>query len=163
MLLLNVIVACVWVVWRNSFTLLDFTIGFVVGFVIIVLTQQVQGQRRYGRQTARILELLGYTLTEMLKANFVLLWLIITPQPTARPGIVAIPLSLQSDAAITLLAYLVTFIPSMLTLDISTDKRTLYLHALHVPDVKKFRRDFKRDMESRVAEVMEAEETRTHV
>lgn len=54
-----------------------------------------------------------------------------------RPGIIAYPLTVLSDAEITLLANLITLTPGTLSIDVSDDRKFLYIHALDVPDKQK--------------------------
>ncbi|MBW2487296.1 MAG: Na+/H+ antiporter subunit E, partial [Deltaproteobacteria bacterium] len=70
-----------------------------------------------------------------------------------RAAIVAIPLDAESDLEITVLANLITLTPGTLSLDVSPDRKTLYVHAMHVDDVEEFRQDIKQRMERRVMEV----------
>jgi multicomponent Na+:H+ antiporter subunit E len=71
-----------------------------------------------------------------------------------RPGIVAIPLDLEGDAAITLLANLVTLTPGALSLDVSPDRTVLYVHTMYMDDAETFRREIKQGFERRVKELL---------
>ncbi len=51
-----------------------------------------------------------------------------------RPGIVAFPLTATSDAQITLLANLITLTPGTLSVAVSKDRRTLFVHAIDIVD-----------------------------
>jgi multicomponent Na+:H+ antiporter subunit E len=70
-----------------------------------------------------------------------------------RAAIIAIPLDAESDLEITVLANLITLTPGTLSLDVSQDRKILYIHAMHVRDVDKFRHDIKARFERRVMEV----------
>jgi multicomponent Na+:H+ antiporter subunit E len=70
----------------------------------------------------------------------------------ARPGIVAIPLDVEGDAAIVLLANLITLTPGAFSLDVSGDRRVLFIHTLYADDA--FRREIKEGFERRVIEVL---------
>jgi multicomponent Na+:H+ antiporter subunit E len=50
---------------------------------------------------------------------------------------------------------LITLTPGTLSLDISPDHKTLYIHAMHVDDVDEFRQEIKQRMERRVMEVFQ--------
>eukprot|EP00873_Tetraselmis_striata_P032667 jgi/Tetstr1/452931/TSEL_039967.t1 len=50
------------------------------------------------------------------------------------PGIIAYPLTVTSDAQITLLANLITLTPGTLSVDVSDDRTTLYIHVLEMND-----------------------------
>ncbi|MGO8470271.1 Na+/H+ antiporter subunit E, partial [Rhizobium leguminosarum] len=58
-----------------------------------------------------------------------------------KPGIFAFPLTVTSDFQITLLANLITLTPCTLSVDFSTDRRTLYVHSLDCSDPETTKRD----------------------
>jgi len=60
----------------------------------------------------------------------------------------------KSDIEITLFANLVTLTPGTLSLDVSPDRGTLFVHALYVKDAEQFRRELKNGLEKRLIEVM---------
>lgn len=72
------------------------------------------------------------------------------------PGVVAIPLDARTDAEITLLANLITLTPGSVSLDLSEDKRSLYVHAMYIDggDVEAYRRAIKEGLERRVLELL---------
>lgn len=59
---------------------------------------------------------------------------VLRPSRVQRSGIVAVPLSLQGDTAIALLANLVTLTPGTTSLHLSEDKGVLYVHAMNLGD-----------------------------
>lgn len=61
-------------------------------------------------------------------------WLAVRPRRRLRPAIVAYPLSVSTDAQITLLASMITLTPGTLSIDVSEDRKTLYIHAIDVPE-----------------------------
>jgi len=71
-----------------------------------------------------------------------------------RPGIVAVPLDAETDAEITLLANLLTLTPGTLSLDVSADRRFLYVHMMYIEDADVARRQIKDGYERRVLEVL---------
>jgi multicomponent Na+:H+ antiporter subunit E len=72
------------------------------------------------------------------------------------PGVVAIPLDARTDAEITMLANLITLTPGSVSLDLSDDKRFLYVHAMYIDggDVEAYRRSVKEGLERRVLELL---------
>ena len=53
-----------------------------------------------------------------------------------------------------MMANLLTLTPGTLSLDVSTDRRFLYIHALYIDDVEKVRREIKQGLERRLLQVM---------
>ncbi len=72
------------------------------------------------------------------------------------PGVVAIPLDARTDVEIALLANLITLTPGSVSLDLSEDRRVLYVHAMYIDggDVEAYRRSVKDGLERRVLELL---------
>lgn len=70
------------------------------------------------------------------------------------PAIVAVPLDVEGDFSVTLLANVISLTPGTLTLDVSDDKRVLYIHSMYGgDDPDAVRREIKSGLERRVLEV----------
>jgi multicomponent Na+:H+ antiporter subunit E len=61
-------------------------------------------------------------------------------------------LTVRDDFQITLLANLITLTPGTLSVDVSADRRTLYVHALHCANPLAIRRDIADGFERRIME-----------
>lgn len=59
---------------------------------------------------------------------------VLNPRRPIRSAIVAVPLDLQGDAGITLLANMITLTPGTTSLHVSKDRSTLYCHVMNVSD-----------------------------
>jgi multicomponent Na+:H+ antiporter subunit E len=166
MLVLNFVLAVVWMALQRSFALVDFAVGFGLGFGIIAMTQHVLRDLRpvdptpndnrpgsYPVQTWRAISLFGFALWSIFKSSIEVALIVIRPKLDIRPGIVAIPLDVTSDLGITLLANLITLTPGTVTLDMSSDRRTLYIHSINVDDPDALRADIKQNFERRVMEI----------
>ena len=66
----------------------------------------------------------------------------------------AVPLDARTDAEITLFANVVSLTPGSLSLEVSPDRRTLYVHAMFLDDPDTFCRELKQGFERRVLELM---------
>lgn len=84
--------------------------------------------------------LAGYSLYSIVVANALVAWEVVTPTHYMRPGIIGVPMRCATNAQITLLAILISLTPGTLFLDISQDRRTIYVHGLHVRTPEDFRK-----------------------
>jgi multicomponent Na+:H+ antiporter subunit E len=92
---------------------------------------------------------------ELLLANLRLACDVLTPGYHLRPGVVAVPLDARTDTEITLLANMITLTPGSFSLDVSADRRVLYVHVMYLDeDVDEFRRRIKNGFERRILEVL---------
>lgn len=98
--------------------------------------------------------LLIYFLWELVLANLRLARDVLRPLHQLRPAIVAVPLALEKDTQIVLVANLITLTPGTLSLDVSSDRKFLYVHVMHVEDLAAFRQQVKSGFEQRVKRLL---------
>jgi multicomponent Na+:H+ antiporter subunit E len=155
-LLWNILLALLWVGMSGDFTPPNFAIGFVLGLLILFFARRVIGTPHYLLKIAQVLELFLFVLWELLLANLRVAYDVLTPGYRMRPGVVGIPLDARTDAEITLLANLITLTPGTLSLDVSSDRRVLYIHVMYIDndDLDEVRRKIKSGFERRVLEVL---------
>jgi multicomponent Na+:H+ antiporter subunit E len=154
-LMLNALLALAWVAISGDVSVGNFVIGFGLGLVILFFTQSIVGQPTYLLRLWRLLNLLVFFLWELLLANLRLAYDVLTPGYHLRPGVVAVPLDARTDTEITLLANMITLTPGSFSLDVSADRRVLYVHVMYLDeDVDEFRRKIKNGFERRILEVL---------
>jgi multicomponent Na+:H+ antiporter subunit E len=78
------------------------------------------------------LSLILLFVKELLLSALRVAWLAVQPRIAIRPAIVAYPLTVATDAQITLLANLITLTPGTLSVDVSDDRKWLYIHAIDI-------------------------------
>jgi acetyl-CoA acetyltransferase len=70
-----------------------------------------------------------------------------------RPAFVEIPLELEDDLALTMLASIVSLTPGTVSADLSDDRKTLLVHGLDVADEAQLILDIKQRYEAPLIEV----------
>lgn len=153
MLLLNMLLTIAWVVLTGQYTVLNAAAGFAVSYGALWLIARGRAGETYFRKVPQVFGFVLYFVWELLVANVRVVISVLGPRANLKPGIVAIPLDVKSDAEITMFANLITLTPGTLSLDVSADRSTLFVHAIHVGDVDEFIRDTKTGFERRVQEV----------
>lgn len=118
---------------RSQFTgLTEFGI-YAALFFLLWLSSYLYN-RRYFRQFWRGILLFLFFTKQLWVSNLEIIYYVVTPGLQFRPAILRYELKLNSDAAITLLANLITLTPGTLSLDVSDDRKYLYFHSINVPD-----------------------------
>ena len=138
----------------GEFSVSGFAAGYAVGFLALWVTRPLYGDNSYFKRLPRALGLAGYFLYQLLVSNLRVLWDVITPRQGSRPGIVGVPLAARTDLEITLVANLVSLTPGTLSLDVSDDRQTLYVHVMFMDDIDAVRAAIKDGIERRVLEVL---------
>lgn len=150
--LLSIVMAVIWTVVSGSFTLHNLLFGLVISVVtLIILKEQVAGPD-YVSRTRRIVSLILLFVVELAKSAWKVAILVVSPKLDVKPGIFAYPLTVKSDWEITLLANLITLTPGTLSVDVSEDRSTLYIHGIDCSDVEATRRDIAEGFEKKIME-----------
>lgn len=150
----NLFLAAVWGLAWGSFTLGNLVIGFLLGYVMLCLTSDLLDARSYCKRLPRLIEFVLFFIWEMVLANLRLAFDIVTPQHRMRPGIIAVPLDAETDVEILLLANTICLTPGTLSLDVSPDRRILYVHAMYIGDVETEKRKLKQGFEARLLRLL---------
>lgn len=153
LLMLNVGLAIGWALLNGSLTVGQLLFGFVVGYAALWIARPLHGHADYFSRLPRVLRLIGFFHYELVVSSIRVVWDVVTPPILARPGIIAVPLEPANDGEIFLLSSLVSLTPGTLSLDVSDDRRTLYVHAMFADDPEDVRQSVKEGMERRVLAV----------
>lgn len=143
-----------WAALTEQFTPLNLLIGFLLGFVALFIARPVLGRTRYFSRVPQVIGFALFFLKELVLANLRVAADVLSPRPRMRPGVIALPLDAKTDLEITLLANLITLTPGTMSLDVSADRKVLFLHAMFLHDPERFRREIKDGMERRLLEVL---------
>ena len=152
--LLNIFLSIGFSAVLGQFNLSGFLAGFIVGYAALWLTKPLYGPTRYFERLPKVIGLIIFFAKELLVSNLRVLWDVITPKHISRPGIIGIPLDARTDTEIMLVANLISLTPGTLSLDLSEDRRVLYIHVMFLDNIDETRQQIKQGLERRVLEVM---------
>jgi multicomponent Na+:H+ antiporter subunit E len=151
---LNVFLALVWAAGTGQFSLTNLIIGFVLGYLVLRVVGRVIGASDYFRHVRLTIEFVWFFLVEIVRANIRIARDVLTRGRYMRAAIVAYPLRVETDEEITMLANLISLTPGTLSLDVSNDRKVLYIHTLYYRDRESFEREIREGFESRVMELL---------
>ncbi|CAN0539190.1 unnamed protein product [Laminaria digitata] len=154
LLVLNSALAFGWAALMGNFSLGSLFLGFIIGYIAVWVARPLFGETTYFERVWRVLRLALLFIYELIVSSLRVVWDVITPAHLSRPGIIAMPLDAETDAEILTVASLISLTPGTLSLDVSDDRRILYVHAMFVEDPDDVRRELKEGMERKVLEAM---------
>ena len=150
MLLGSILLALAWAALQGEMTLLNLLVGYGVGYTVLALLARggVMPSTLVSR-TRHALELAVFFGWALVLANLRVAADVLRGT-RIEPAVVAIPLDITSDGEILLLSMLINITPGSVTIDLSDDRRTLYVHVMHMKSADETRREIKRGFERRV-------------
>ncbi|MBE0570296.1 MAG: Na+/H+ antiporter subunit E [Ignavibacteriaceae bacterium] len=153
-LLLNILLGIAWVLLVGEVEFEIFVEGMIIGYLILWISRSALGGTKFFRKIPVMIMFIFYFIKELIIANLKVAYDVITPKDYMKPAIIAVPLEVKTDLEITLFANLLTLTPGTLSLDVSSNKNVLYVHALYVKDADSFRDELKNGLEKRLLEVL---------
>ena len=150
--LVNVLLALAWSAVTGSFTFLNFAFGFALAIFALSLIREQVGSIGYFSRARRVISLFLLFIYELVLSAWKVAVMVLSPRMNLKPGIFAYPLKVDRDFEITMLANLITLTPGTLSVDVSDDRRILYVHALDASDPAATRRDIAEGFERKIME-----------
>lgn len=95
-----------------------------------------------------------FYVLKIIQANFQLSYQILTPGLKMNPGILKIPVHLSHQQAILLFINLISMTPGTFTMDLSADKKYIFVHALILSNEEKIRREIGK-LENKILELFD--------
>ncbi len=153
--LLAAVLAMAWSALMGQVTTTTLAVGFGLGLLSLWIVAPLFGPkgRRDLRRLPAAVHLMLLFIYELVVSGFRVAWDVIAPGSKIVPGVVEVPLDLESDVEITLLANLISLTPGTLSLDVSDDRRTLYVHSMYSDDPQELVDDIKNTFEKPIREV----------
>lgn len=148
----NILLGLVWAALTGSFTLVNFVFGLVLGWLALHLVREQLSARRSVYHGGRIASLAMLFIKELVLSGLRVAKLVTSPRMELKPGIFAYPLSVDRDFEITLLANLITLTPGTLSVDVSSDRRTLFVHTIDCSDIEKTKAEIRSGFERKIEE-----------
>ena len=151
MLLGCLLLALAWSALQGEISLGNLVTGYLLGYVILALL--ARGRVLPSRLTARTKHGAGlavFFVRELVVANLKVAIDVVRPHTAIRPAVIGVPLDVTTDHEILLLSMLINITPGSVTIDLAADRRTLYVHVMHMTTAEATRREIKEGFERRV-------------
>jgi multicomponent Na+:H+ antiporter subunit E len=151
---INLLLAASWAALAGAFTLSNLVVGFVLGFVALWVARPLFPDDGYFLRLPRLVRLALVFLRELVLSSIKVTRDVLSFRPINSPGVIAVPLKATSEVELLLVSSLVTLTPGTLSLDLSEDGRSLYVHAMFVDDPDALRAELVETLEKPVLEAL---------
>lgn len=153
--LLNILLTFIWVALTGQLDYTNFIFGYTLGFFILwMVNKSVKANTEYFYRVPKIFAFIFMFFYDLLKANFEVMKDVVTPNYNMKPGIVKYEMNAKTDFEITMLANMVALTPGTLVIDLSKNKKYMYIHAMYLTDVEDFKRKIDTRIERKLLEII---------
>ncbi len=153
----SIVLALIWAAITASFTLLNLLLGWAIALIALWFIRSYLASPVLFSKVKKIIALIAIFFFELAMSAIRVALLVIMPNIKShlKPGFIAFPLKAKSDGEITLLANLITLTPGTLSVDVSNDKKILYVHAISIDNKQQLIRSIAKGFERKIIEVFE--------
>ncbi|MBR9857808.1 MAG: Na+/H+ antiporter subunit E [Oceanisphaera sp.] len=129
----NMLLALLWVILSGNYSISNLVAGMLLSYLVLAYVARDKPMfANYFGKLPQIIRFVLFFIWDLIKANARVAHDVLTPTHLMRPGVIAIPLDLKDDAGISLFANLITVTPGSLALDVSSDRKVLYVHMMYL-------------------------------
>lgn len=133
--LLSLVLALVWVLLANEFSIGNLAFGLILGIIVAKITSPYWPGRPRIRNPAAIVEYGLIVLWDIIVSNVQVAYLVLFRRSESlKSRFITIPLELKTPEAIAVLAGTITMTPGTVSADLSADGRSLLVHCLETTD-----------------------------
>jgi multicomponent Na+:H+ antiporter subunit E len=152
-ILLNVVLAFLWMFIKVSYDPISFIKGYIFGLLVIFVLRRYFHSRFYLFRLCFFIKLIFIFIKELILSNIAIVKIVLKPKLDMSPAIFAMDTVLTKDWQITLLSSLITLTPGTLVIDVSDDNKTLFIHAMNIGEVEDEINSIKNSFEKAILEV----------
>ncbi|MEJ2287557.1 MAG: Na+/H+ antiporter subunit E [Deinococcales bacterium] len=135
--------ALMWSFLMGRLTALNLVVGALLGVLLLSVVER-ERERSFPRRLWGLVRFVVSFVLELVTSNVLVALLAVRPRPRYHPHIIAVPLRVKSDAAISLLSAAITLLPGTVAMGVSEDRGLLYAHAILQADPERSRASVQR-------------------
>jgi multicomponent K+:H+ antiporter subunit E len=154
--LLSITLVVIWLLLVNQVSVGHLLLGVVLGLAVPLYTARFWPDHVHVRRPLVLLRFIAVVLYDILVANVAVARLILGRQERLQPAFLVLPLRLETDVAISVLANTISLTPGTVSTFLSADRRCLVIHSLHTTDPEEVLATIRQRYETPLKEILEA-------
>src|SRR5690606_32744405 len=135
-ILVNIFIAFLWMFFQDEWRFLSFLSGYIVGLLILFFMRRFFKKPFYLFFVWAALKLVFVFTRELLSSAILVIRQVLRPKINITPGIFRVDTDLEGDVEITLISLLICLTPGSVVMEVTPDGKSLYVHAMDVPESK---------------------------
>lgn len=152
-ILLNLIIAGVWMFLHDAWNVASFSVGYVLGLILLFAMRHFFPERFYAARFIAIIKLIVLFLKELVVSSIIIIQQITRRELDIAPGVIKLETPLRGEWEITTLSCLITLTPGSVVLETCPEQGILYVHAMDIPKGKNMIIETQKKFEKAIMEV----------
>ena len=150
---LSVVLFGLWLLLNNSVALGHLVLAALIAVIVPQITRRFWPNPPCFTRPAVALRLLAVVLWDIVVANIAVAVRVLGPVRRLQPAFVWVPLELDDEFAITVLASIISLTPGTVSVDVTEDRRRLLVHCLDAADEAQVVAEIKQRYEKPLTEI----------
>jgi multicomponent K+:H+ antiporter subunit E len=150
---LSLMLLVVWLLMNNSMSPGQILLGLIFALLIPLGTSSMRKKQPTLKKPLSAAKYLLMLMGDIIVSNVEVAIQVLGPVRKITPGFIAVPLDITQDLPITLLASSISLTPGTVSIEVSEDKRWLYVHVLNLVDEADTIANIKQRYESPLKEI----------
>lgn len=156
---LTLLLTLIWLLLVNTFNLGQLLLGALLGWGITLLTGNFLLEVPRVRKPLLLCGFMLRVFYDIVVANLHVARLVLGPRNRLNPAFVEVPMAIENNFVLAVLACIVSLTPGTVSAGLSADHKTLLLHGLDVPDMQAMIDEVKSRYEAPLLEIFECSPT----
>ncbi|WP_234406289.1 Na+/H+ antiporter subunit E [Methylobacillus glycogenes] len=156
--LLTLLLAVIWLLLANNIAAGEVVVGLLLGWAIPFFALQFWPDKLYVHKPITLLKFAYILLHDIIEANFIVALRILGRPEKLRPAFIVVPIDLNSDFAMSILANTTCLTPGSLSALLAPDRKSILVHAMDVDDEAAFIHTIKTRYEQPLKEIFEGDD-----
>ncbi|MDA7746609.1 Na+/H+ antiporter subunit E [Psychromonas sp.] len=125
-----------WLVWQilHDFSNGHMVLGAVFAIVIPWIVAPLSEKRLVAKSHIKVLMYTFRLLVDIVVSNYDVAKRVLQSNRSLKPAFIAVPLDINAPVPLTIFASSVSLTPGTVSVELSDDKKWLYVHVLHLED-----------------------------
>ncbi|TDL66164.1 Na+/H+ antiporter subunit E [Rhodococcus qingshengii] len=132
--LVNLLIGVIWMFLQDDWSVLTFFSGYLFGLLVLYILRRYLPTKFYLVTLLAIVQLFFVFIYELFTSSILVIRQILRPKINITPGIFTLETELEGDLEVTLLALLLTLTPGSVVVEVTSDSKKFYIHAMDIPE-----------------------------
>lgn len=146
-----------WIVWLilHDFSRGQMLLGAVLAVVIPWIVAPLSEKEAVAKSPLKVLLYTNRLLYDIIISNFDVAIRVLQPNRNLKPAFIAVPINITEPLPLTIFTSSVSLTPGTCSVELSDDKRWLYVHVLHMDDEQALINQIKQRYEAPLKEIFQ--------
>lgn len=132
--LINIFIGILWMFFQDDWSVLTFFSGYLFGLLVLFILRRFLPTTFYLDTLLDVVKLFFVFIYELFTSSILVIQQVIRPKINITPGIITLETDLEGDLEVTLLSLLLCLTPGSVVVEVSSDNKLIYIHAMDIPE-----------------------------